>query len=162
MSDKMIEMVKPLSNQNPNPSLYKNIVKGCPEQLQDYAVKLVYYNLNHNYSGEKDINPTYNDMKKCQKLLSEQIKMGIFYSCIFNNHFVGYCNLKGTDDQFDIFNLIIDPDYRGRGFATQFIYKAEQLAKEEKRKELWLKVYYDNPARKLYEKLGFKYSKDVE
>lgn len=55
------------------------------------------------------------------------------------------------------FGIIVGPDYRGQGVGTALLRNLEHLAKNQFRLELLhLQVYQDNPAERLYAKMGFK------
>ncbi|MBN1914413.1 MAG: GNAT family N-acetyltransferase [Parachlamydiales bacterium] len=55
-----------------------------------------------------------------------------------------------------LFGIIVDARYRGKGIGTEIIHHLIRLAKERFHLEiLHLEVYEGNPAKKLYEKLGF-------
>lgn len=56
-----------------------------------------------------------------------------------------------------IYDLYVMPNYRGRGIAQRLIANCYKLTKEMGFKTIALNVFARNkPARKLYEKLGFK------
>lgn len=56
-----------------------------------------------------------------------------------------------------LFSLRTAPAYRRRGFATCLLHEVAAYAKEQGINYLILNVRHDNiPARKLYQKLGFK------
>jgi len=63
-----------------------------------------------------------------------------------------------------LITIIVDRKYRGRGVGTLLMQKMMEVAKQEFQMELiHLEVYEDNPARFLYEKLGFvEYGRDPE
>ncbi len=53
-------------------------------------------------------------------------------------------------------DVIIDPEYRGRGLAEHIVNHAISAAKEQNLSRLELNALYkNNAARRLYEKLGF-------
>jgi RimJ/RimL family protein N-acetyltransferase len=55
------------------------------------------------------------------------------------------------------FGIIMGPEYRGKGIGTQLLLSLMELAKERFKIELLhLQVYADNPAKRLYERCGFK------
>jgi ribosomal protein S18 acetylase RimI-like enzyme len=58
-----------------------------------------------------------------------------------------------------IFNLEIDEQYRGQGYATQAMLELEKVARAQGLEQLGLHVFAHNQiARGLYEKLGFMVS----
>lgn len=55
------------------------------------------------------------------------------------------------------FGIIVSPEYRNQGIGTQLIRNLIHLAKEQFRIELLhLQVYSENPAIRLYDRMGFK------
>ncbi len=55
-----------------------------------------------------------------------------------------------------LFSIIVSPEYRGRGIGTALLENLTDLAKKVFHIEiLHLEVYEGNPARRLYERLGF-------
>lgn len=55
------------------------------------------------------------------------------------------------------FGIIVAPDVRNQGVGAQLIQQLEKLAKETFKIELiHLQVYENNPAKRLYERLGYK------
>lgn len=53
-------------------------------------------------------------------------------------------------------DLFVDEMYRGQGVATMLLKKAQDFCLEKECKGLALETAIDNPAQKLYEKLGWK------
>lgn len=55
-----------------------------------------------------------------------------------------------------LFAIVIDPNYRGKGYGTMLCKAVEQEAREKHGiTNLHLEVYEGNPAEKLYKRLGF-------
>lgn len=59
------------------------------------------------------------------------------------------------DNKYVVGLILIHPDYQGKGIATKIISEYIDTAKKDK-KEIKIKTYKENPARRLYERLGFK------
>jgi ribosomal protein S18 acetylase RimI-like enzyme len=51
--------------------------------------------------------------------------------------------------------LYVKSNYRGKGIGEALINKAKALCEKEQNKGLALQTATDNPAQKLYERLGF-------
>ena len=69
---------------------------------------------------------------------------------------VGYIGSQSVIDQADMMNIAVDPDYRRRGIAERLVAELETELKDRGVKGLLLEVRVSNdPARRLYEKLGF-------
>ncbi len=47
----------------------------------------------------------------------------------------------------------IMPEYQGKGIGTQIL---ENALKENEGKRIYLKTYRENPARRLYQRVGFR------
>ena len=57
-------------------------------------------------------------------------------------------------------DLYVDPEYRSKGIATKLLNKAKEYAIKTGNKGLALETAIDNPAQKLYERLGWKKETD--
>lgn len=56
-----------------------------------------------------------------------------------------------------LFSIVVDASHRNKGIGAALIRQAEKLAKEKFGIEiLHLEVYEGNPAKRLYERMGFK------
>lgn len=60
------------------------------------------------------------------------------------------------DNSLYISGVAILPEFRGRGYGQQLMQLAEQRASEQALNTLSLIVFEDNPARQLYESLGYR------
>lgn len=67
---------------------------------------------------------------------------------------IGITTFYNEDDQYVIGLLLIHPDYQNKGIATAILSEYINKAKIEK-KRIIIKTYIKNPARRLYERLGF-------
>ncbi len=68
---------------------------------------------------------------------------------------VGWLQVEETRHMVQLKQIFILPAMRNRGLGTNFLNWMKERA-ERKRKDLMLDVLSNNPARKLYERLGFK------
>jgi len=66
---------------------------------------------------------------------------------------VGYLDLADEDDHLLIGNIIIHPSHQRRGLGTAVLL---ELLDKLDNKPARLQVFRDNPARSLYERLGFR------
>ena len=71
---------------------------------------------------------------------------------VMNGRRVGYLSMKLDDQGIYIENLQLSPSMHGRGIGTEIL---EQLLKRHEREFIRLTTFSDNPARRLYERLGF-------
>ena len=68
----------------------------------------------------------------------------------------GYIGSQTVLDETDMMNVAVHPDYRRRGIAEALVTGLVEALKEKKSHCLTLEVRASNePAQKLYEKLGF-------
>ena len=127
----------------------------CLRILAEYKLKLMKYH--HRYAKELNINDevliTYN-AEKALATLSHRDS----YLIYLNEKHIGYIQVeiqKSAVDNSDILfvhGIYIQDEYQNRGFALralQFICKKYKLRIE-------CECWYDLPAAKIYEKIGFK------
>jgi ribosomal protein S18 acetylase RimI-like enzyme len=74
---------------------------------------------------------------------------------------VAICQVAGSDTEGHIFNLFVDPSYRRRGLATNMLKRALTILANEYA-IVDLETEEGNPAKSLYEKLGFVVTGQVE
>ena len=67
----------------------------------------------------------------------------------------GWLQVEETRHVVHLQQLFLLPAVRNRGLGTSFLTWMKERA-ERKRKDLTLEVLSNNPARRLYERLGFK------
>lgn len=68
---------------------------------------------------------------------------------------IGVTTFHKEEEHYTVGLLIVDPEYQGKGIATKLIKEYINIAKKDK-KDLKIKVYFENPAKELYKRLGFK------
>lgn len=98
------------------------------------------------------------DIEKCLHYAFSQEKSegGFALAAFYNKQLVGglIMNKTGMGDYIPDWILVyvaVDASYRGKGFGKQIIEKAFSLCEGR----IKLHVEYDNPAKRLYERLGF-------
>ncbi len=74
---------------------------------------------------------------------------------IENNQIIGFAICQTVLDEATLFNIAILPTYQGCGFGKLLLDKLIFQLKEKGVQTLWLEVRESNPARFLYEKIGF-------
>lgn len=74
---------------------------------------------------------------------------------VVDNQDIGVTNFFEDEGKYHVGLIIVHPDYQGKGIATKIINDYIDFTRE-KQKEILIKTYKYNPAKKLYEKLGFK------
>ncbi|OOF56978.1 ribosomal protein S18-alanine N-acetyltransferase [Rodentibacter myodis] len=72
-----------------------------------------------------------------------------------DNQIIGFVICQTVLDEATLFNIAVDPHYQGKGFGTYLLNGLMEKLREKNIQTLWLEVREANPARKLYEKLGF-------
>ena len=79
---------------------------------------------------------------------------------VIDNKEIGVTNFFEENNEYVVGLIIIHPDYQGKEIATNIINDYIDIARKENKK-IRIKTYKYNPAKKLYEKLGFKqYNED--
>ena len=92
---------------------------------------------------------------------AEQISMYAgkdYYAATFEDgEIIAYGMLRGWDEGYEkpSLGVIVKPELRGKGIGTEMIQHLIKIARERKSPAIILKVYKWNPARHLYERLGF-------
>ena len=74
---------------------------------------------------------------------------------IVDNMDVGVTTFYEEDGKYVVGLIMVHPDCQGRKIGTKIINNYIDIAKSEN-KEILIKTYKYNPAKKLYERLGFK------
>ncbi len=99
------------------------------------------------------------DINKCldYAFSKEKSEGGFALGAFFNNQLVGalvinHTGMSGYIPANILVYVAVDEKYRGRGFGQQIIEKAFLYCEGDVK----LHVEYDNPAKKLYERIGFK------
>ena len=76
-----------------------------------------------------------------------------------NNKIIGFIKVVSSDTEIYLAEIQIARDYQNQGIGTSLIKSAIKKARMEQ-KNLWLKVLKGNPAKNLYQRLGFEKLKD--
>lgn len=74
---------------------------------------------------------------------------------IENNQIIGFAICQTVLDEATLFNIAILPSYQGNGLGKSLLNELIVRLKEKGVQTLWLEVRESNPARFLYEKIGF-------
>lgn len=73
---------------------------------------------------------------------------------------IGMTNYEfAGEDTLDICNICLLPEYRGQGIGGELL---RQYIVQSTRPVIALQVYKDNPARRLYERLGFRVCEETD
>lgn len=71
------------------------------------------------------------------------------------NEIVGFAISQIILDEATLFNVAVDPKYQGKGYGKRLLSELILQLKTKGVATLWLEVRESNPARKLYDSLGF-------
>ncbi len=121
------------------------------------------------FDGYRVFYEQVSDVEKAKAFLQKRLEQQdsiIFIAFNESEEAIGFTQLYPTFSSvsmqvFYILNdLYVLPTQRGRGVGKALLEKAKQKAKEEGWKGLALETATDNPAQKLYEKLGWQRSTD--
>jgi ribosomal protein S18 acetylase RimI-like enzyme len=73
---------------------------------------------------------------------------------LFEAQEIGRILLDRSEDRFQLVDIALLPQFRGRGIGSLLLKKLQEEAAREGKK-IGLFVYQTNPAKRLYERLGF-------
>ncbi|MEM8805277.1 MAG: GNAT family N-acetyltransferase [Cyanobacteria bacterium P01_G01_bin.38] len=71
---------------------------------------------------------------------------------VLDGHRVGYFSLKENDSAFYLENIQLSPAVHGQGIGTAIL---KNIVNNNKSKPILLTTFLDNPAIRLYKRLGF-------
>ena len=86
----------------------------------------------------------------------KKIEDGMAYIVWGGERKVGFFHLSIKDDAGYVNTIQLDPSFQGQGFGRQMLLHIDGLIKEMGYAFIRLKVFKDSPARRLYERLGYK------
>jgi ribosomal protein S18 acetylase RimI-like enzyme len=103
------------------------------------------------------------DVELASQFLKERIQNNesIIFMAYVNNEAIGFTQLYplfssvSMKPMYLLNDLFVKSNYRGKGIGEALINKAKALCEAQKNKGLALQTATDNPAQKLYERLGF-------
>lgn len=99
-----------------------------------------------------------NQKKLFDKFMKENSKnIELIY---LENKLIGFYNGREISDNLhEIGNICIKPEYQNKGIGTAIL---KEILFENKSKEIVLHVFKENPAIKLYERIGFEIIKETK
>ena len=109
------------------------------------------------------------NMASAKTFLKDRIvnKESIIYIAYTNEEAVGFTQLYplfssvSMKPMYLLNDLYVKPQHRGKGIGEALINKAKTLCDIKQNKGLALQTATDNPAQKLYERLGFVKDQDL-
>ena len=131
------------------------IVQAKKEHLHDLAFLFDAYRVFYDQQS---------DIKSAEKFLSNRIDNdeSVIFLAFFNHNPAGFTQLYSTFSSvsmqaaFILNDLYVDSEYRKNGIVEALLESAKELCRTKGYKGLALETATDNPARKLYERLGWK------
>lgn len=99
----------------------------------------------------------FNDPWSERSIASElDNRLSLWLVAMDGDRLAGYVGSQSVLGETDMMNIAVHPDYRRQGIAEQLVVQLVDALKERGNHSLMLEVRVSNePARKLYEKLGF-------
>lgn len=94
--------------------------------------------------------------KKTQEELNNNIEDMRIIMCEGKD--IGVTTFNNFEDCYQVGLIIVHPSYQNKGIATKIINEYIKIAKENNKK-IVIKTYKENPARILYQRLGFEICK---
>jgi len=136
------------------------IIQANIEHLDDIAPLFDAYRVFYKQSS---------DLESAKLFLKDRIlnHQSIIYVAYINKEAVGFTQLYplfssvSLKTMYLLNDLYVKPNHRGNGIGEGLINKAKALCNIEKNKGLALQTATDNPAQKLYERLGFVKDHDL-
>jgi len=133
----------------------KNIQRITESRISDIA---------HLFDAYRVFYKMDSDISASTVFLTERISKGesIVFAAYHNERAVGFVQLYYTFSSVSLKkslilnDLYVDYEYRGNSIGKQLLLKAQNFCIREGYKGLALETAIDNPAQKLYEKLGWK------
>lgn len=130
------------------------IIKAHIEHLNDLAPL---------FDGYRVFYEQLSDLELAKQFLKDRIRNdeSIIYMAYMDGEAVGFTQLYplfssvSLKPMYLLNDLYVKADYRGQGIGKALIDKAKALCEKEQNKGLALQTAIDNPAQKLYERLGF-------
>ncbi len=73
-----------------------------------------------------------------------------------NNRRIGYYQVKIRPNHYFINNIQISGPFQGKGIGSYILGLIEKQAGKAKKTKIRLEVFKDNPAKRLYQRTGYK------
>ena len=109
------------------------------------------------------------DIQGAKDFLKKRIQnnQSVIFLAEEENTIVGFTQLYplfssvSMQESYVLNDLFVLEDFRGKGYGELLLTKAKEFCNSKKAKGLTLETDYDNPAQKLYERLGWKRDTEV-
>lgn len=137
-----------------------NIIRATHQHLEDLIPLFDDYRIF--YKQDSDIDGVRN-------FLSVRLTKNdsVIFIAYINNDAVGFTQLYhlfssvSMKPMYLLNDLFVKNNLRGKGIGEALINECKNLAKSNNQKGIAIQTAYDNPAQKLYERLGFKPDTDL-
>ena len=90
-----------------------------------------------------------------QKFFSDKFSPKKYKIIVFGNLDIGTIQVSTNNNDIFIGIIEILPEYQNKGIGTEIINQIIADSKSKNFSREWLRVFKTNPAKKLYDKLGF-------
>ena len=115
------------------------------------------------FDGYRVFYKQQSDIEAAVKFLQERISNNesVIFATYYNNKAVGFVQLYFTyssvslERSLILNDLFVDPKFRNKDIGKDLLLKAQEFCMQNNYKGLALETAINNPAQKLYEKLGW-------
>ena len=115
------------------------------------------------FDGYRVFYKQQSDIEVAVKFLQERISNNesVIFATYYNNKAVGFVQLYFTyssvslERSLILNDLFVDPKFRNKDIGEDLLLKAQEFCMQNNYKGLALETAINNPAQKLYEKLGW-------
>ena len=79
------------------------------------------------------------------------------YGYVRENQIVGFLSIQKKENEWDIQDIAVLPEYQNRGYGSELFHFAKEIAAKSNCRKISLGMVYDNiPLRKWYQDRGFE------
>lgn len=97
-----------------------------------------------------------------QKFFGDKFSHEKYKIIVYDDVDIGVVSVSTNDNAIFIEIIEILPGYQSKGIGTEIISKIIADSKNKNYSRAWLQVFKTNPAKKLYDKLGFLIKSETE
>ncbi|MES1021283.1 GNAT family N-acetyltransferase [Gloeocapsa sp. BRSZ] len=79
------------------------------------------------------------------------------YTMVYSNcKLIGFFSIREASDYLYIHTIQLVASFRGQGYGTTLLQHIENIARTKNLQRIQLSVFKENPAQRLYQRLGYK------
>ncbi|MUL36526.1 GNAT family N-acetyltransferase [Gloeocapsopsis dulcis] len=79
------------------------------------------------------------------------------YTMVYGNYdLIGFFSIREASDYLYIHTIQLVASFRGKGYGTTLLQHIENIARTKNLQRIHLSVFKENPAQRLYRRLGYK------